>query len=70
MASDMFLSTSGIGGVLWSKGPPDLNLPCMPQLQGLALQDLRKPAKSKRGREEGDRTENVINCRDVCRKLS
>ena len=29
-----------------------------------------KPAKSKRGREEGDGTENVINCRDVCRKLS
>ena len=28
------------------------------------------PAKSKRGREEGDGTENVINCRDVCRKLS
>ena len=28
-----------------------------------------KPAKSKRGREEGDGTENVINCRDVCRKL-
>ena len=26
--------------------------------------------KSKRGREEGDGTENVINCRDVCRKLS
>ena len=29
-----------------------------------------EPAKSKRGREEGDGTENVINCRDVCRKLS
>ena len=29
-----------------------------------------QPAKSKRGREEGDGTENVINCRDVCRKLS
>ena len=28
------------------------------------------PVKSKRGREEGDGTENVINCRDVCRKLS
>ena len=28
------------------------------------------PAKSKSGREEGDGTENVINCRDVCRKLS
>ena len=27
-------------------------------------------AKSKRGRREGDGTENVINCRDVCRKLS
>ena len=31
---------------------------------------LSDPAKSKRGREEGDGTENVINCRDVCRKLS
>ena len=31
---------------------------------------LHEPAKSKRGREEGDGTENVINCRDVCRKLS
>ena len=29
---------------------------------------LKNPAK--RGREEGDGTENVINCRDVCRKLS
>ena len=28
------------------------------------------PAKSKRGLEEGDGTENVINCRDFCRKLS
>ena len=28
------------------------------------------PVKSKRGREEGDGTENVINCRDICRKLS
>ena len=26
------------------------------------------PAKSKRGWEEGDGTENVINCRDVCQK--
>ena len=30
---------------------------------------LHFPAKSKRGREEGDGTENVINCRDVCRTL-
>ena len=29
-----------------------------------------QPVKSKRGREEGDGTENVINCRDACRKLS
>ena len=29
-----------------------------------------EPAKSKRGREEGDGTENVINCRDACRKVS
>ena len=29
-----------------------------------------EPAKSKRGREEGDGTENGINCRDVCHKLS
>ena len=29
-----------------------------------------QPAKSKRGREEGDWTENIINCRDVCRKSS
>ena len=33
-------------------------------------QIILKPAKSKRGRQEGDGTENVINCRDVCRKLS
>ena len=32
--------------------------------------DVPVPAKSKRGREEGDGTGNVINCRDVCRKLS
>ena len=32
--------------------------------------EIPVPAKSKRGREEGDGTENVINCRDVCRKLS
>ena len=32
--------------------------------------DNLQPAKSKKGREEGDGTENVINCRDVCRKLS
>ena len=31
---------------------------------------LQEPAKPKRGQEEGDRTENVINCCDVCRKLS
>ena len=34
------------------------------------LLNFTDPAKSKRGREEGDGTENVINCRDVCRKLS
>ena len=32
--------------------------------------EFSQPAKSKRGREEGDGTENVINCRDVCHKLS
>ena len=37
---------------------------------GQVLSNLHTPAKSKRGREEGDGTENVINCRDVCRKLS
>ena len=30
---------------------------------------MHMPAKSKRGREEGDGTENVINCRDFCRSL-
>ena len=34
------------------------------------MKKLQEPAKSKRGREEGDGTENVINCRDVCRKSS
>ena len=44
--------------------PPHLN-------GGLLLWPVNNhPAKSKRGREEGDGTENVINCRDVCRKLS
>ena len=39
-------------------------------MEGSSQRRLEKPAKSKRGREEGDGTENVINCRDVCRKLS
>ena len=37
-----------------------------------ATPPLYYPAKSKRGREEGDGTENVINCRDVvanCRDI-
>ena len=50
----------------WGWGPRSV----VPSVKGATCTPLDKPAKSKRGREEGDRTENVINCRDVCRKLS
>ena len=65
---------------------PFSSLPCLRDFLvlgvGVAVRDIggsrsaspisgtHLPAKSKRGWEEGDGTENVINCRDVCRKLS
>ena len=43
---------------------------CQNSQSALLGGSLLRRAKSKRGRREGDGTENVVNCRDVCRKLS
>ena len=64
---------SSTGGI--SEYDTDVTMPFIPSLasqksQSQKIQKTQEPAKSKRGWEEGDGTEYVINCRDVCRKLS
>ena len=52
--------------------PPSQFTVCTSRFARLRF-ECRKSASAgeiQKGREEGDGTENVINCRDVCRKLS